>query len=130
MDQLQLEQLKDTLRGIVKSIEQPLGRLEEIAVQNAPDTIDRVQLAAERDLAMRQLECDFSRLQSVRLALERLEDGTYGTCLSCEDEISLKRLQALPWASYCLKCQDIADRERKQPASEDFGPFSRMKDVA
>jgi DnaK suppressor protein len=36
--------------------------------------------------------------------------GTYGACLHCDDEINAKRLAAVPWAAYCLKCQEAADR--------------------
>ena len=43
-------------------------------------------------------------------ALGRMADGTYGTCVECEDPISEKRLAALPWAKCCIKCQELADR--------------------
>jgi DnaK suppressor protein len=113
MERAEIERFKGILHALRNEISQPGRKRDEIAVENAPDTLDRVQGAAERDLAIRQIESDFSRLQSVKLALARIEDGTYGTCLLCEEEISPKRLQALPWASYCIRCQDIADRERR-----------------
>ncbi|MGA7236210.1 MAG: TraR/DksA family transcriptional regulator [Bryobacteraceae bacterium] len=112
------------------SIEQPLRRREEIAVENAPDTIDRVQQAAERELAICQIESSFSRLQNIRLALERIEEGSYGTCLRCENDISPKRLQAVPWAACCIRCQDIADREQLERANEFAGQFTQTRDVA
>ena len=113
MERAEIERFKGILHAMRDEISQPGRKRDEIAVENAPDTLDRVQGAAERDLAIRQIESDFSRLQSVKLALARIEDGTYGTCLLCEEEISPKRLHALPWASYCIRCQDIADRERR-----------------
>ena len=45
----------------------------------------------------------------VKAALQRVEEGTYGTCLNCEDAINLKRLQAVPWAELCLRCQERSD---------------------
>jgi DnaK suppressor protein len=39
-----------------------------------------------------------------------MHDGTYGICLCCEDPISVKRLQAVPWAELCLGCQERSDR--------------------
>lgn len=117
MKQLEVERLKTHLLGLIQEMEQPLRR-EEIAVQNAPDTIDRVQQATERELAIRQIESGFNRLQSVRLALQRIDDGSYGTCIRCEGEIGIKRLNALPWAACCVKCQDAADRENNDAGEE------------
>jgi DnaK suppressor protein len=123
METVELEQFKKILQDQMAATEQPLRRREEIAVENAPDTIDRVQRAAERDLAIRQIESDFTRLQSLRLSLERIADGSYGTCLRCDDEIGMKRLKAVPWASFCIRCQDLADRERKDSREELLSPL-------
>jgi DnaK suppressor protein len=120
MERAEIERFKGILQSLRNEISQPGRKRDEIAVENAPDTLDRVQGAAERDLAIRQIESDFSRLQSVKLALARIEDGTYGTCLLCEEEISPKRLRAVPWASYCIRCQDIADRERRGAEEEEL----------
>ena len=49
-------------------------------------------------------------LRSVTAALLRIKDGSYGLCLNCEELISPKRLQALPWAAYCVPCQEAVDR--------------------
>ncbi len=125
-----LQGFKGILETMMGSIEQPLRRREEIAIENAPDTIDRVQQAAERELAICQIESSFSRLQNIRLALERIEDGSYGTCLRCENDISPKRLQAVPWAACCIRCQDIADREQLERANEFAGQFAQARDVA
>jgi DnaK suppressor protein len=118
MQNLELESLKRTLETMLQSAEQPLGRRDEIAVESVPDTLDRVQRETERELAIRQIESSFSRVQKIRLALERINEGSYGTCLSCDLEISPKRLRALPWAEYCVQCQEIADRERSENEAE------------
>jgi DnaK suppressor protein len=120
MQSAELENSKTVLMGLLRDIERPMRRKDEIAVDNPPDTIDRVQHAAERELAIRQIESDFNRLRSIRLALQRIEDGSYGTCVNCEGEIGVKRLRALPWAAHCVKCQEIADREVKEAAGEDL----------
>jgi DnaK suppressor protein len=112
MERQEIERVKGVLEGLLAEVSQPGRKRDEIAVENVPDTLDRVQIAAERDLAILQIESDFTRLQSVKLALSRVEDGSYGTCLMCEEEISDKRLRAVPWASYCIRCQEIADKER------------------
>jgi DnaK suppressor protein len=114
MELADLERSKGILLALLQEAERPLRRREEIAVDNPPDTIDRVQNAAERELAIRQIESSFNRVQSIRLSLERIDDRTYGTCIRCEGDIGTKRLNAVPWTSYCVTCQDIADRENKE----------------
>jgi DnaK suppressor protein len=54
---------------------------------------------------------DMKLLRQIADALARIEHGIYGTCLECEEPISTKRLDAVPWARFCVTCQEaIADR--------------------
>ena len=122
MNRSELERFKNILLDRLHYIEQPLRRREEIAVENTPDTIDGVQNAAERELAISQLETKSNQLQSLKLALERIADGSYGTCLRCDAEISSKRLNAVPWASHCIRCQDILEHERQELAEDELLP--------
>jgi DnaK suppressor protein len=119
MDASQLEHFRHILEELLEGLEDPFGRRDEIAVENTPDALDQVQNAADRALAIRQLELDSSRLRGLKDALGRIEDGSYGTCLRCDEDISLKRLKALPWAAYCIACQDAADREESEAAGHD-----------
>jgi len=58
---------------------------------------------------------DYTQLRLVDEALDRLNSGDYGVCLACEEPIPAKRLRALPWARFCVPCQETAgaalDRE-------------------
>jgi DnaK suppressor protein len=126
----ELQRFNRILRTMLGNMERSLRRRDEIAVETAPDEIDQVQLAAERELAIRQIESSFSQMQNIKLALERIEEGSYGTCLRCDDDISPKRLEAVPWATYCIRCQNMADREHFDPASELVGSLLRTRDVA
>jgi DnaK suppressor protein len=69
-----------------------LRNREGIAIEKTADTMDEVQLAGERELAIRNLDRESNLLRNVRLAL------------------SPKRLNAVPWTAYCIKCQEAADR--------------------
>lgn len=109
MEHIVLQQFKEILETMLTDLQRPLRRLDEIAIETTPDALDEVQNAAERELAIRQLEHDSSRFRFVKAALRRIEDGTYGQCAHCEADISSKRLKAVPWTPYCLNCQDIAD---------------------
>jgi RNA polymerase-binding protein DksA len=59
----------------------------------------------QRDLALR--DRNEQHLAAVDAALIRLDDGTYGTCVRCGRPIAPERLDALPWAAYCIDCQRI-----------------------
>src|ERR1700693_2712407 len=87
-----------------------LRNREGIAIEKTADTMDEVQLAGERELAIRNLDRESNLLRNVRLALGRMTDGSYGTCLHCDEEIKPKRLDAVPWTPYCIRCQEAADR--------------------
>jgi DnaK suppressor protein len=87
-----------------------LGRRDGIAIERTPDALDEVQLSTEREFKTRSLERESQLLGNVRDALNRIAEGDYGTCLQCEEEISQKRLQAVPWATLCISCQEHADR--------------------
>ena len=61
--------------------------------------------AQQRDLALHDKA--IKELELVEAALERLDAGTFGTCLRCGDAIAPARLEALPWAAYCITCQKL-----------------------
>jgi DnaK suppressor protein len=88
-----------------------LRNREGIAIEKSADALDEVQHASERELAIRNLDRDSHLLRNVRSALQRMAEGSYGTCLRCEEDISPKRLDAVPWAGYCIRCQELADRD-------------------
>jgi DnaK suppressor protein len=85
-----------------------------IEIEKSADPMDEIQYATERDLAIRSADLVSNLLRDVRAALQRIRDGTFGTCVECESAISPKRLAALPWALRCIKCQDAADGDRHE----------------
>ena len=87
---------------------------EGIAIEKSPDALDEVQNAAERELSIRNLDRESNLLRNVRGALRRIEEGTFGVCLHCEEDISPKRLAAVPWTPFCIQCQEIADRNQAE----------------
>jgi len=59
----------------------------------------------------------YGQLQDVESALERMKAGEFGVCAGCGTSISAKRLQAIPWANYCVECQDRAFVGQPQQAA-------------
>src|SRR5258708_983190 len=66
---------------------------------------DQAQYSLEEAVSLRLNGIEFSQLQQIQEALDRLKLGDFGSCLACEERIPAKRLQALPWARYCVPCQ-------------------------
>jgi DnaK suppressor protein len=110
MTKNELEKYKTVLETRLAELSYALRNREDIAIEKTPDALDEVQLAGERELAIRNLDRESNLLRQVRGALARIADGSYGTCNHCEEEISLKRLNAVPQTAYCIKCQEAADR--------------------
>jgi DnaK suppressor protein len=110
MTKLELEKFKNILEAKRAELSGALRNRDEIAIEKASDAIDEVQLAGERELAIRNLDRDSNMLRQIRRALVRISDGSFGVCLHCEEDISPKRVNAVPWAAYCIKCQEQVDR--------------------
>ena len=79
---------------------------------------DQAQITHDEFISLRMNGLDYNQLRMVEEALDRLESGDYGTCLSCEEPIAPKRLQAIPWARYCVTCQDLVGEETEGQAGK------------
>src|ERR1044072_3434195 len=110
MNQTELNKYKTMMEAKQSELSAGLRNREDIAIEKTPDALDEVQLAGERELAIRNLDRESNLLRNVKLALARMADGSYGTCLHCDEEIKSKRLDAVPWTPYCIRCQEAADR--------------------
>jgi DnaK suppressor protein len=116
MSKNELEKYRMALEAKQAEIGASLRNREDIAIEKAADAIDEVQLAGERELAIRNLDRESGLLRKVKAALARIEDGSFGTCMHCEEEIGSKRLHAVPWAPFCIRCQEAADRHEFEAA--------------
>ena len=92
-----------------------LRNREGIEIEKSPDALDEVQRASERELAIRTLDRESSLLRNVRAALQRIDRGQFGVCMHCEEDISGKRMIAVPWTPYCIECQEQFDRRQLVP---------------
>jgi DnaK suppressor protein len=111
----------NTFRRALESREAELGNgnrnREALAIETSPDELDRIQCASDREWAMRNLERNSNWLREVRAALRRIDAGTFGICVGCDENINPKRLAAVPWASSCIVCQEAADHGQNMPQS-------------
>lgn len=75
-----------------------------------PDPVDLAVQNYSKNVLLAVSENDSRQLQMIDEALQRIEDEEYGTCQNCRKEIMPKRLQAVPWARYCINCQELVEK--------------------
>ena len=121
MSKAKLEDVQRALEAKRKELQAGSSDREEILIENAAEEFDRLQQQLNREVAIRNLDRESRLLKEVQKALNRAADGTLGTCLRCDEEIPEKRLNAVPWAAYCIGCQETIDRLHAagEPAEDD-----------
>jgi DnaK suppressor protein len=91
---------------------------EEIRIEHAADQLDNLQLQQHRELVIHQLDLGSSVLRQVEAALARIRSGEFGICVGCDKSIPARRLQVVPWAAYCVSCQEQVDRFAGEHSSD------------
>jgi DnaK suppressor protein len=110
MGRTEVERYRSMLEAKKIELSADLRSRDYIVIEKAADAMDEVQFAGARELAISNLDRESKLLQSALKALDRIEDGSYGVCLHCDTAINPKRLGAVPWAEYCIRCQEADDR--------------------
>ena len=111
MTTTELKRFRDVLAPMQAELQNVIRNREALAIEMSPDELDRIQHATERELAIDNIQRDFSRLREVQAALRRIDTGAFGVCVDCGEDIVRKRLAAVPWTRSCIACQEAADRE-------------------
>jgi RNA polymerase-binding transcription factor len=84
---------------------------------------DQAQITHDEFVSLHLNALDYRELRLVEEALDRLDSGDYGICLGCEEPIPPKRLSALPWARYCIPCQQSLTFEMGAEGTTSRTPF-------
>ena len=111
MSELNLKQIKDRL---IAERENLFNKLKEndLSVDDSetPDPVDLAVRNYSKNVMLAVSENDSRQILLINEALERIDDDEYGLCQNCENEINPKRLDAIPWARYCLNCQELVEQ--------------------
>lgn len=110
MSELNVSEFLKLLEAKYDELSSTTSNRDGIIIETTADEMDRLQQQMGRDMAISNLDRTSTLLKSIGAAFDRIEDGVYGVCLRCEEPIAEKRLKAVPWASYCVSCQDAIDR--------------------
>jgi DnaK suppressor protein len=126
------KRLETDLREAVSRLRQMGGSaaLEEILGPSGvrlayADEVDEIQANERREIGFATRELLVERVNRITAALDRLNDGEYGTCVECGEKIAAARLRALPEVQTCVRCQDMIERRARyqelEPVEVDAG---------
>jgi DnaK suppressor protein len=118
MTKIELKTFRRALEHRQAELENENRNREALSIETSSDELDRIQCAGNRDWVMANLERNSEHSREVRMALRRMDAGTFGICVACDENINPKRIAAVPWASSCIVCQEAADRERVADGNE------------
>jgi len=107
------EKLLEMRRQVLREINEDLKQGRESGKEEGMDTYDLASEERDREINFILTDREREKVQAIQEALERVEDGTYGMCESCESEIAPGRLAALPFTRLCVNCQAEHEKEAK-----------------
>src|SRR6266566_381685 len=114
MTKAEVDRFRAVLTARVAELERFTRQRDAIAVERCADQLEEIQAASQRALAVCNLDREFNQLRDARAALRRIQEGSFGTCQECDEDIHPKRLAAVPWAAYCIQCQEAVDRNLEE----------------
>lgn len=111
MSKLNLKDLTKRLQAERELLVEKLNG-NDLSVDNSetPDPVDLAVRNYSKNVLLAVSENDSRQLTEIDQALIRLSDEAYGVCQNCEKAINPKRLAAIPWARYCLDCQELVEK--------------------
>jgi len=118
MDQEKVDYFKNLLNERLAEL---LGQADATVINmtdaggNFPDPADRASMESDRNFTLRLRDRERKLIKKIKEALERIEEGEFGVCESCGEEIEVKRLEARPVTTLCIQCktkQEISEKAR------------------
>ena len=114
MDKRKLKVYRDMLldmrEGLVGQVMEAEQYSRERDSEATQDPADMAANAYTKELLFSMSANDRQLLELIDEALERIEEGEFGLCVHCGEPMQEKRLEAVPWARHCLRCQDLQER--------------------
>jgi DnaK suppressor protein len=102
-----VEECKKILLIKKEELETRLDKIQNSKIRSEPlsaDWPEQAQKLENKEVVDALDDFEHDELSKVNFAVKLIEKGNYGNCITCESEISISRLKAVPWASQCIKC--------------------------
>ena len=121
MDREKLEYFRMLLSNKLEELLNEAGKavsgMSESKEDNYPDPTDRASHETDRNFLLRVKDRERKLIAKVKEALKRIDEGTYGICEVCGEDISEKRLEARPVTTYCIECKKEEEENERQMGS-------------
>lgn len=104
------ERLLQQRQEILDLYNQDVRAGQESADEPTEDIVDRANNAYNRELMFSLSDGERVLLLQIEEAIKRMDEGTYGRCKNCDRVIAMPRLEAIPWARFCIDCQELAEK--------------------
>lgn len=116
MDKAQLEHfrkiLQQKLNELLGEADKTIDEMTDMD-ETFPDPTDRASVESDRNFELRIRDRERKLIKKIQKAMEKIDNGTYGICEKCGEEISLGRLEARPVTTLCIECKSKEEREEK-----------------
>jgi len=113
-----LERFKKILTGqrdgLIETARATLASDLGINVDDLPDEMDLASAEYDHAMNFRLRGREKTLIKKISLALERIDEGEYGICEECGDDISVRRLEARPVTTFCIRCKEEQERKEKE----------------
>ena len=125
MTKSELPRFRAMLTAKVVELDRVTRHRDAITVDRSADELEEIQAGSQRALAVCSLDREFNQLRDARAALRRIQEGSFGTCQQCDEDIHPKRLAAVPWATFCIRCQEAVDNDLEEIQAPGRDSFHR-----
>jgi DnaK suppressor protein len=105
--------LEESKRQLLLSAKKTLSEESSFDTNELPDEIDQASSEYQQSMVFRLRDREKFLLGKIEKALQRIDTGTFGICEKCEEEISLKRLEARPVTTLCIRCKEEQEQTEK-----------------
>jgi len=105
--------LEESRQALLQSAKRTLLEESTFDTEDLPDEIDLASSEYTQSMIFRLRDREKFLLRKIERALERIREGTFGICERCEEEISIKRLEARPVTTLCIRCKEEQEKKEK-----------------
>lgn len=110
-----LEDRRNEILDQAATMKEPVYTIE---VEDLPDEVDLASSESDQSMNIRLRDREQTLLKKINKALDKIKEGTYGTCETCGEEISVRRLEARPVTDLCIRCKEEQERVERSFAEE------------
>ena len=106
--------LNEKLEELLKEADRTVDGMTDAKAENFPDPTDRASLESNRNFTLRIRDRERKLIVKIKEALGRIDDGSYGKCEECGENIGRERLEARPVTTLCIDCKSLQEARERQ----------------